>query len=157
MQFQVNTQRLDPYKSFKFRLKWDGRYVAGGDQVTGLAPGSVAEYRGSGGPSPIRVGRSKYEAVTLERGVTYDSAFNNWANQVSKWGSSTGGEVSSANFRKDIYLEVYDGAGHLTTTYRLSRCWISTYKALPKPGGGNAVAIEHIHIENEGFVMYPRR
>ena len=157
MQFQVNAQRLDPYKSFKFRLRWDGRHVAGGGKITGLAPAStIAEYRAGGGGSPTRnLGRSKYPAVTLERGVTFDSAFNNWATQVSKFGSSSSGQTAPANFRKDIYLEIYNEAGQLTTTYQLSRCWVSGYKALPKLGGNsNAVAIEHIHIENEGFLVY---
>src|SRR5438034_6833915 len=31
-EFTVNPQRLDPYKNFKFRVKWDGRYVAGIDR-----------------------------------------------------------------------------------------------------------------------------
>ncbi len=160
MQFQVNTQRLDPYKNFKFRLRWDGRYVAGSDQIRGVDPASIAEYRagGAAGPSTIHVGRTKYPSVSLERGVTLDSAFNNWANQLSKWSSSSRGEASMANLRKDIYLELYDSAGRLTTTYQLSRCWVSSYKALPNlSGNSNAIAIEHIHIESEGFVIYPKR
>jgi phage tail-like protein len=154
-QFSVNTQRLDPYKNFKFRLKWDGKYVAGGSKLTGLKRTTeVVEHRSGGDPSTSHKspGRTKYEAITLERGLTQDRAFHDWAGLVWNFGSALGSEVSLANFRKNIYLEFYNEAGQLVIAYKIYRCWVSEYQAMPDlDANANAIAIEHIKIENEGF------
>ena len=154
-QFSVNTQRLDPYKNFKFRLKWDGRYVAGISKVGALKRTTeVVEHRSGGDPSTSHKspGRSKFEAITLERGLTQDLAFHDWAGLVWNFGASLGSEVSLANFRKDIYLEFYNEAGQLALAYKIYRCWVSEYQALPDlDANANAIAIEHIKLENEGF------
>jgi phage tail-like protein len=156
MPFPVNTQRRDPYKNFKFRLKWDGRYVYGGSKVTGLKRTTeVIEFR-SGGDMSVSLrtpGRTKFEAITIERGITQDMAFHDWAALVWNYGAKLGSEVSLANFRKNIYLEFYNEAGQLVIAYQIYRCWVSEYQALPDlDANANAVAIEHIKIENEGFV-----
>jgi phage tail-like protein len=154
-QFSVNTQRLDPYKNFKFRLKWDGKYVAGISKVSALKRTTeVVEHRSGGDMSMARksVGRNKFEAITAERGLTQDLEFNNWASYVWNFGSALGTEVSLANFRKDIYLEVYNEAGQLVIAYKIYRCWVSEYQALPDlDANANAIAIEHIKLENEGW------
>jgi phage tail-like protein len=147
--------RHDPYKNFKFRLVWDGRCVFGANQLRGRMP-LVVKHRSGGDPSTSSKspGRNKYEPITLERGVTQDSAFNNWANQVSKFGINPGAEVSPENFRKDIFLEFYNEAGQLITSYQLHRAWVSQYKALPQLGGAaNQVAIEHIEVAHEGITL----
>src|SRR5437879_13540100 len=82
-QFTVNTTRFDPYKNFKFRVRWDGRYVAGVSKVGALKRSTeVVEHREGGDPSTGRKspGRTKFEAITLERGVTHDTEFEKWAN-----------------------------------------------------------------------------
>jgi phage tail-like protein len=154
-QFPTNSTRLDPYKNFKFRLKWDGKYVYGGSKLTGLKRTTeVVEHRSRGDPSTSHKspGRTKYEAVTLERGLTQDPAFHEWAGLVWKFGAALGSEVSLDNFRKDIYLELYNESGQLEIVYKIHRCWVSEYQALPDlDGNANAIAIEHIKIENEGF------
>lgn len=154
-QFPVNTQRLDPYKNFKFRLKWDGKYVLGCSKLSGLKRTTeVVEHREGGDPSTSHKspGRIKYEALTLERGRTQDTAFHDWAGLVWNFGAGLGAEVSLANFRKDIYLEFYNEAGQLVLAYKLYRCWVSEYQALPDlDANANAIAIEHIKIEHEGF------
>jgi phage tail-like protein len=158
-QFMVNTQRLDPYKNFKFRLKWDGKYVAGCSKLSGLKRTTeVVEHREGGDPSTSHKspGRTKYEALTLERGRTQDMAFHDWAGLVWNYGAGLGAEVSLANFRKDIYLEFYNEAGQLVLAYKIYRCWVSEYQALPDlDANANAVAIEHIKIEHEGFEADP--
>jgi phage tail-like protein len=127
-QFSVNAQRFDPYKNFKFRVKWDGRYVAGISKCSSLKRTTeVVEHRDGGDPSTSRKspGRTKYEAITLERGVTHDVAFEQWANKVWNFGSGLGKEVSLKNFRKDLIIEVYNEAGQLAIAYKVFRAWVS--------------------------------
>jgi phage tail-like protein len=152
--FSVNAQRFDPYKNFKFRVKWDGREVAGITRVSGLRRRTdVIEHREGGDPSTSRKspGRTKYEPITLERGVTHDSAFEDWANKVWRLGAS-GSEVSLKDFRKDVTIELYNEAGQLVIAYRVYRCWVSEFQALPDLDAGvSAVAIQSITLENEGW------
>jgi phage tail-like protein len=154
-EFSVNPSRFDPYKNFKFRVKWDGRYVAGVSKVSSLTKTTeVIEHRNGGDPSTVRKspGRTKYNAVTLERGVTHDTEFEQWANKVWNFGSGLGAEVSLRDFRKDVIIEVYNEAGQLALAYKVYRCWVSEYQALPDlDATANAVAIEHIKVENEGW------
>jgi phage tail-like protein len=154
-QFNVNTTRFDPYKNFKFRVKWDGQYVAGLSKCSALKRTTeVVEHREGGDPSTSRKspGRSKYEPITLERGVTHDVRFEQWANKVWNFGSALGKEVSLKDFRKDLILEVYNEAGQVALAYKIYRCWVSEYQALPDlDANANAVAIQHLKIENEGW------
>jgi phage tail-like protein len=154
-QFSVNPQRFDPYKNFKFRVKWDGKYVAGISKVSALKRSTeVVEHREGGDPSTGRKapGRTKYEAITLERGVTHDTEFEKWANKVWNFGSGLGAEVSLKDFRKDIIIEFYNEAGQLAIAYKVFRCWVSEFQSLPDlDANANAVAIQHLKLENEGW------
>ncbi len=154
-QFSVNAQRFDPYKNVKFRVKWDGRYVAGVSKWGPLKRSTeMIEHREGGDPSTSRKspGRTKYEAITLERGITHDTEFEKWANKVWNFGSGLGAEVSLKDFRKDIIIEVYNEAGQLALAYKVYRCWVSEFQALPDlDANANAVAIQTIKLENEGW------
>jgi phage tail-like protein len=154
-QFSVNAQRFDPYKNFKFRVKWDGKYVAGISKVGALKRSTeLVEHREGGDPSSSRKspGRTKFEAITLDRGVTHDTEFEKWANKVWNFGSGLGVEVSLKDFRKDIIIEVYNEAGQLALAYKVYRCWVSEFQALPDlDANANAIAIQHIKLENEGW------
>jgi phage tail-like protein len=154
-QFSVNPQRFDPYKNFKFRVKWDGRYVAGISKVGALKRSTeVVEHREGGDPSTSRKspGRSKYESIMLERGVTHDIEFERWANKVWNFGSGLGSEASLADFRKDIIVELYNEAGQLAKAWKIFRCWVSELQALPDlDANANAIAIETLKLENEGW------
>jgi phage tail-like protein len=154
-EFTVNPQRFDPYKNFKFRVKWDGRYVAGVSKVSALKRTTeVVRHREGGDPSSSRKspGRTEYDAITLERGVTHDVEFEAWANKVWNFGAGLGAEVSLKDFRKDIIIEIYNEAGQLVISYHVFRCWVSEYQATPDlDANANAVAIQHIKLENEGF------
>jgi phage tail-like protein len=154
-QFSVNAQRFDPYKNFKFRVKWDGRYVAGVSKVSALKRTTeVVKHRDGGDPSSSRKSpaRTEYEPITLERGVTHDTEFEKWANKVWNFGSGLGAETSLKDFRKDIILEIYNEAGQLVLAYRVFRCWVSEYQAAPDlDANANAVAIQTIKLENEGW------
>jgi phage tail-like protein len=154
-QFSVNAQRFDPYKNFKFRVKWDGKYVAGVSKVSSLKRTTeVVKYREGGDPSSSRKmpGRTEFEPITLERGVTHDTEFEKWANKVWNFGSGLGAEVSLKDFRKDIIIELYNEAGQLVIAYKVFRCWVSEFQALPDlDANANAVAIAHLKLENEGW------
>lgn len=154
-QFSVNSERFDPYKNFKFRIKWDGRYVAGVSKISALSRTTeVVEHREGGDPSTVRKspGQTKFEAITLERGVTHDTEFEKWANKVWNLGSGLGSEVSLRDFRKDVIIEVYNEAGQIAISYNVTRCWPSEYQALPElDAGANAVAIQTLKLENEGW------
>lgn len=152
-QFTVNTSRLDPYRNFKFRIKWDGEVVAGVSKVSALKRTTeVVSHREGGDVSTPRhsPGASKFEPITLERGVTFDPAFETWANLVY----STDGDaaVSLANFRKDLLIELLNLQGTVVKRFKVFRCWVSEYTALPElDANANAIAFETIVLQNEGY------
>lgn len=114
----------------------------------------VIRHREGGDPSTERKspGRTSYDSIILERGVTHDPEFENWANKVWNFGSGLGSEVSLKDFRKDIIIELYNEAGQKVMAYFVYRCWVSEYQALPElDANANAVAIQSITLENEGW------
>lgn len=156
-QFPVNTHRFDPYKNMKFRLKMDGRTVAGVSKVSALKRSTeVVTHREGGDPSTSRVSPSvwKFEPITIERGVTHDLEFEQWANLIySTQGDSA---ISLKNFRRDIIIELLNEAGQVAKAYHVFRCWVSEYQALPElDANAHAVAIEHMVIQNEGWERDP--
>jgi phage tail-like protein len=152
-QFTVNAQRFDPYKNFKFKVKWDGRYVAGISKFGALKRTTeVVKHREGGDPSSSRKspGRTEFDAITLERGVTHDKDFEQWANKVWNFGSLL--ESSLADFRKDIIVELFNEAGQKVIAYKIFRCWVSEFQSQADlDANANAVLIQHIKIENEGW------
>jgi phage tail-like protein len=158
-QFSVNPSRFDPYKNFKFRVKWDGRYVAGISKVSALKRTTeVVKHREGGDPSSTRKspGRTEYEAITLERGVTHDTEFEKWANKVWNFGAGLGAETSLKDFRKDLIIELYNEAGQVVLAYRVFRAWVSDFQAhADLDANANAVLIQSIKLENEGWERDP--
>jgi len=160
--FTVNAGRLDPYKNFKFRVKWDNRYVAGISKVGALKRTTeVVRHRDGGDESSSRKspGRTEYDPITLERGVTHDIDFEAWANKVWDYQNSQAApeqrtqEVSLKDFRKDIVIDVFNEAGQKVISYQIYRCWVSEFQALSDlDGNANAVAIQHLKLENEGWI-----
>jgi len=153
--FSVNTTRFDPYKAFRFLVYFgqDTSPVAGVSKVGGLKRSSdPIEYKEGGNAIILKgLGRTKYDPITLERGVTHDSGFQDWADaaQVLDKGAPT---QSLKNLRRDIRIELLNEAGQAVHRYIVHRCWVSEYQALPDlDAGGNAVALEHIKLENEGW------
>ncbi|MBT3220355.1 MAG: phage tail protein [Proteobacteria bacterium] len=160
-EFEVNAERIDPYKNFKFKVKWDGDYVAGVSKVSPLKRTThVISHRSGGDPGTARksVGQTDYEPITLERGITHDESFEKWANQVWSYPDAEedtpteGNVVKLASFRKDITIEMYNVAGQLVLSYNLYRCWPSEFVAVPElDSAGNAVAIQTLTLQNEGW------
>lgn len=153
--FSVNPERVDPYKNFKFRIKWDGRYVAAVSKVTALKSTSeVVEFREGGDPSVIHKspGRIKFEPITIERGVTHDTEFEKWANKVWNFGAVKDKESSLKDFRKDIIIDLFNMAGQKVISYKVYRCWVSEFQAQADlDANANAVLIQSIKLENEGW------
>jgi phage tail-like protein len=154
-EFTVNPGRFDPYKQFKFRVKWDGRYVPGIITVSGLKrTTAVSATRKGDGPSLIQKspGPTTYEPIKLERGRTHDKSFEQWANKVWNFGSGSGHESSLKDYRKDVIVELYNEAGQLAMAFKVYRCWPSQYAAVEKLDASSAdVAVESITLEYEGF------
>lgn len=153
-QFSVNTYRFDPYRSFKFRVKWDGEYVAGLSKCSALKKTTeVVDWRESGDPSHGRKlpGKTSYEPITLEKGVTHDPAFEDWANLVNNFQGDAA--MSLRNFRKEaLTIDVCNLQGVVVLSYNVYRAWVSEYTALPElDAAGNAVAIQTIVLQNEGW------
>jgi phage tail-like protein len=153
--FRVNPRRFDPYRNFKFRVKWNGRYVAGVSKVSALQRTTeVVEHREGGDPGSRRKspGRTTFAAVALERGVTHDIEFERWANSVWHVGAGRGPKASRRDLRTDVIVELHDEAGRLVSAWKLRRCWVSEFQALPAlDAEANAVAIAHLKLENEGW------
>jgi phage tail-like protein len=152
-EFTVKLQRFDPYQNFKFRVKWDGRYVAGISKVSALKRSiEIIEHREGGDASSSRrsPGRTKFEAITLERGITQDNDFERWANAVPMPRPSQSTELSPKNYRKNVTIEVYNSNSDLVITYKLLQCWVSEYQAFTELDG-NSVVVEMLKLENEGW------
>jgi phage tail-like protein len=151
-QFSVNTHRFDPYKNFKFRIKWDGKYVAGVSKIGPLKQSTEpVTHREGGDPSTSRVSPStwKFEPITLERGVTHDPEFEGWAKKVWDFSNPL---APLKDFRKDLIIELLNEQGNVAKAYKVYRCWVSEYQSLPDlDSNANAVAIESMILQNEGW------
>jgi phage tail-like protein len=151
--FTVNASRYDPYKNFKFRIKIDGKYVAGMAKVSPLARSTeVLEFREGGNPSAVHKmpGRTRYLPIILEEGVTHDATFEAWAGMVHSFSGDAASSLK--NFRKDITLELLNEQGTVVLAYKIYRCWVSEYHALPELDANSPrVAIRSVKIENEGW------
>ncbi len=149
--FTVNPGRVDPYKAHRFRVLWDGRPVAGVSRVSGLARSTeVVLHRDGGDANALRKspGITRFEPITLERGITHDTEFEAWANSVH----AAGREMALGDFRKDIRIELMNEAGQLVLAWMVFRCWPSRYAPLPElDANANAVAIETLVLEHEGW------
>lgn len=151
--FTVNTHRFDPYRNFKFKVKWDGRYIPGISKVWPLKriTESVIHREGSD-PSGFRIspGTTKFEPIVLERGLSHDPAFEDWANTV--FNINVDASMSLKNYKKDITIEIYNLQGTPVMAFHVFRCWVSEYQPLPElDANGNCIAIEKIVLQHEGW------
>jgi len=154
-QFAVNTHRLDPYKNFKFRVKWGTDYVAGLSKMSAIKRSTeVIEWREAGGPSVVRKlpGRTKFEPVTLESGLTHDLEFATWADLVNT--PQGDAAMSLRNYRKEVTVEVLNLQATKVMSFILHRAWVAEFQALPEmDANANAVAIQTLKLEYEGFTF----
>ena len=150
-QFSVNPHRVDPYKNFKFRVKWDGKYIPGITKITWLKRSTVpVVMRDGDDPSHSHVspGAWRFDPITLERGITHDQEFEEWANLSYQVGAN----MSLAQFRKDITIELLNEQGVVVKAFKIYRCWVSEYQVLPVlDANAPSVAMETVTLENEGW------
>ncbi|MDK2745502.1 MAG: phage tail protein [Nitrospira sp.] len=151
--FVKNAKRFDPYKNFKFRLVWDGKPVMGISKVSALKRTTeVVKHRDGGDNSTDHKspGRTSYDAVSVERGLTHDPEFEAWANKVHPYSGDSAMDLAA--YKKDLTLEMMNEKGHVVYRYFLYDCWVSEYTAIPElNANANAVAIESMKIELEGW------
>jgi len=154
-EFSVNTHRFDPYQRFKFRVKWDGKYIPGITYISGLnRETEVIQHRSAGDSNNIRriPGKTVYEPVVIKRGRTHDLEFERWANKVFSYGNGAGSEVSLKDYRKDIIIELCNEAGQTVMAFKIFRCWPSRYSALDELDAlNNTIAVETLVLEHEGW------
>ena len=120
--FKVNTNRFDPYKNYLFLVFFgtNTNAVAAVSKVTALKRSSTPiDYNEGGYAITLKgLGRTKYEPITLERGITFDMDFEEWANaaQILKSGAPS---TSLANLRKEIRIVLLNEAA---STFPRTRC-----------------------------------
>ena len=155
--FIVNAHRFDPYKNYKFRIVWDGRTVLGVSKVGALKRTTEVVKHRSGGENSTdhkSPGRTTYDSLTMDRGITHDLKFEKWANLVHPFSGDTAMDL--ANYKKELTLEVLNEKGHVAKRYFLHNCWVSEFTAVPDlDANANAVAIETLKIELEGWERDP--
>lgn len=158
-QFSVNAQRFDPYKNFRFLVMWDGKVVAGVSKISPMKRTTeVVKHRNGADSNSVRKspGRTEYDAITLERGVTHDPEFDRWANKVFLVNGGLGAEVSLRDFRKDIVIQLLNEAGQVAKAYKVYRAWPSEYQIAGElDANANAVAIQSLKLETEGWEFDP--
>ncbi|NJN24607.1 MAG: phage tail protein [Cyclobacteriaceae bacterium] len=151
--FSVNTHRHDPYKTFKFRVIWDGSVIAGISGIGGLHRiTEVIDYRDGGDSSQMRTspGLTRFEPIVLERGLTHDRAFEDWANLVFSIQGDAG--TSLKNYRKDIIIQLLNLQGSVVKSYHIYRCWVSEYLPISTlDATGNEPALERLVLQHEGW------
>lgn len=151
--FSVNSDRFDPYRNFKFKIKWDGQYVAGLSKCSAIkkTTESATWYEAGDQSVPRKLpGKTTYDPITLSAGVTHDTTFEDWANLVNNYQGEAA--MSLKNFRKDLTLEICNLQGTTVLAYNVFRCWVSEYTAIPElDAAGNAVMIQMIKLEHEGW------
>jgi len=159
--FTTNPDRLDPYKNFKFRVSFGTGYIAGVSKISALKRTTeMVEHREGGDPSSTHKspGRTKYEAITMERGVTHDPEFEAWANKVWNYDNAQAKaenrqlEVSLKDFRRNLTIDVFNEAGQKVLSYQVFRAWVSEFTAQTDlDANANAILIQSIKVEHEGW------
>jgi phage tail-like protein len=151
--FNVNPYRVDPYQTFKFRVKWENHYIPGILRVSPLRRVTEPVVHRSGGDpshSHIAPGITTFEPIVIERGLTHDTSFEQWANLVFNLQGDA--SMSLKNFRKDIVIELLNHQGKVVMAYHVYRCWVAEYQALSAlEAAAPCLAIERLVLQHEGW------
>jgi len=155
--FVKNAKRLEPYKNFKFRVLFDNKVVFGVSKVGALKRTTEVVKHRSGGQNSYDYkswGRTTFDGIMLERGITHDHEFETWANMVASWAGDASAKL--AEYKRELTLEFLNERGQVAIRYFLHGCWVSEYSAVPElDANGNSVAIESLKIELDGWERDP--
>ncbi len=154
MSNQGKAKLFDPYRNFRFKVKIDGQVVAGFSKMNVLkkiTEGTNWVEAGDNRNFRCLPSKTKYEPVTLEKGITDDKIFEEWSTLVNK---STDNATKAGKLQKDIQIMICDLNGTPELTYNIYNCWVSEFQAVPDMDATqNSVAIQTIKFENEGFAI----
>ena len=153
-QFVENASH-DPYQNFRFRIRWQGRHVAGVSKISALKETAfVTDCKRENHESRKAIRPAMYEAITLERGLTCDKEFAQWVSSAHNHSSGLEADPLLNDLRQDVVIEVYNEIGQVVLSYKVYRCWASEFQALPEfDSEANAAAIQSLRLENEGWEM----
>ena len=160
MAFTASVLKYDPYRKFKFLVKWDGAYVAGVHKVTALTKSVDAVDWRTGGDhnNTAKVpGLTKYEPITMERGLCADTRFIDWMKLVNTYQAAGGTTVESVHtFRKDLIIEMYNLANEKVLSVSVFKAWPSKLTVADFDAKANELAIEVLELQHEGWQIDER-
>lgn len=160
MPFTASVLKYDPYRKFKFLVKWDNTYVAGVSKVSALTKSVEAVDWRTGGDhnSTAKVpGLTKYEPITLERGLCADTRFMDWMKLVNTYQAAGGTKDESLlPFRKDLIIEMYNLRNEKVLSVSIFKAWPSKLTVADFDAKANELAIEVLELQHEGWQIDDR-
>jgi phage tail-like protein len=161
MGFTATVLKYDPYRKFKFLVKWDNAYVAGVSKLTGLSRAIEPVDWRTGGDTHVVAklpGLTKYEPLNLERGMSHDTAFMDWMQKVNNYQDTAGleKEESVHDFRKNIQIEIFNLVNEKVLAITVYRCWPSKVVLGEWDAKANELAIETLELQHEGWKIEER-
>jgi phage tail-like protein len=154
----ARASKFDPYRTFKFRVRFGDQAVAGVSKVSALGRTVTPNELKEGGDllAPYQnPGAVHYDEVVLERGLTLDSTFEDWGNAVVQLQA----DPTTSGFKRTVYIDVYDLNGNPldrksqpVVSYKLNRAWVTKYTALPElDSNSGGVGIQMLTLRHEGW------
>lgn len=153
----ARASQFDPYRKFKFRIKFNNQPVAGLTKCSALTVSVESKEFRSGDMDSFKhklPGMVSFEPITLEQGVTADKTFEAWATAMSNYLANQGADAEKTpdDFRKDVDIEVYNLDNQMVKAYRVFQCWVSKYTAVPDLDAMSGdFMIQTLVLENEGI------
>lgn len=154
----IRSSIMDPLLTYKFVVSWEvggSLQVVAGVSKIGPLKRTTESVGYANEPGPVIPGQTKYAEIELERGIIFDVAFERWANKLWEYGSTAtlGSEVSLADFRKHLRIDVLNQAGQIVRRYDVFNCWPSALTLLPEldAGAAGSIALESMTLQNEGW------
>jgi phage tail-like protein len=149
----------DPYRKFKFLVKWNNAVVMAVHKVSSITKSiDPIDWR-TGGDSNFSAkvpGLTKWEPITLERGLSADTAFQEWMVLVNKYTKAgLGADEAVHAFRKNLNIEMYSLQNELVMTINVYNAWPSKLTIADFDAKANELAIEHMELQNEGWDLTP--
>jgi phage tail-like protein len=140
----ASSARVDPYRTFNFRVEISGTTTASFRECSGLSTdGDAVEYREGTDPNTLRKlpGLRKYANVTLKRGYTQNLELWTW------YGNITNGIPD----RRTVSIILMNEAHADVLRWELDFAWINKLEGASFNAAASEVAIESLEIVHEGL------